>query len=138
MAIRPHYSDSATPFGIFVLFGFGQGDSAIPFGLGQSDPAAILVGLGQGDSASLFGFGQSDLAAILFGLGHGDPAILFGFGQVVSVSLFGFGHDDSAILSEFGHDDSTTPFGRFSHCSDSAMVIRPPHSDDLATVRIRP
>ena len=34
MVIRPSYSDSAKAA---VLFGFGQGDSAIPFGLGHPD-----------------------------------------------------------------------------------------------------
>ena len=85
------HSDSASPFGL------GQSDpAAILFGLGQSDPAVILVGHGQGDSASLFGFGQGD-SAVLFGLGQSDPAaIIFGFGQgdsaTIQIRPWRFGH----------------------------------------------
>ena len=62
-------------------FGLGQGDSARPFGLGQSHPIAIEVGLGQGDSASKFGLGQGD-SARPFGLGQSHPvAIEVGLGQ---------------------------------------------------------
>ena len=57
-------------------------DSASPFGLGQSDPEAILFGVDHGDSA------------VLFGLGRGDPAVLFGFGQGDSAIPFGLGHPD--------------------------------------------
>ena len=106
------------------LVGLGQGDSAIPVGLGQSDPEAILFGLGQGYSK-----------AILFGLGQGYSAILVGLGQRDSANLFGLGQGTS-------HSDDSTTIQirprRFDHCSDSAIMIQPTHSDDSPTVRIRP
>ena len=48
---RPHAE-------LHLLFEFGQGDSARPVGLGQSDPEAILFGLGQGHSAIPVGLGH--------------------------------------------------------------------------------
>ena len=55
----------------FHAAGFGHGDSATLFRLGQSDPA-ILFGFGQVVSAGLFGFGHDD-SATPFGLGQIDP-----------------------------------------------------------------
>ena len=95
MVIRPHYSDSAK------VIQLSHSDSAkviqqLPFGFGQSDPAAILFGLGQGDSAIPFGrFGHYSDSAIPFGrFGHGDSATLFRLGQGDSAIPFGLGQSD--------------------------------------------
>ena len=103
-----------------------------------SDCSNQGIGFGHSDSASPFGFGQGD-SAVLFGLGQSHPAaILVGLGQGDSASPFGFGHGDSATLLGFDHDDPAIPFGQFGHYSDSTIVIRPSHSDNSATIRIRP
>ena len=73
--------------------------------------------------------------------------------EALPVGFGRFGHDDSIIsfgrfghLFWLGHDDSVMPFGWFGrpirtirpYYSDSAMMIRPSHSDDSVTIQIRP